>query len=68
MINSTKMTKYCRDKPSVLYENRYCNQDEFDIILCGERNSDYSPTNEVIKLKGPEFQASVILAPMLTSR
>ena len=26
-----------RRKPSVLYENRYCNQDEFDIVICGVR-------------------------------
>ena len=24
--------------PKVLYENRYCNQDDFSILVCGGRN------------------------------
>ena len=58
------MTKYCRDKPSVLYENRYCNQDEFDIVVCGGINENGIP-NEVTKLTGPSLRNSVKLSPML---
>ena len=24
--------------PKVLYENRYCNQDDFSVLVCGGRN------------------------------
>ena len=65
MINNTKMTKYCRDKPSILYENCYCNQDEFDIVVCGGKNENGIP-NKVTKLQGPDFRNSVKLSPMLT--
>ena len=61
------MTKLSRDKPSVLYENRYCNQDEFDIVVCGGKNKN-AMTNNVTKLIGPDFKASVKLSPMLTLR
>ena len=61
------MTKYCRDKASILYENRYCNQDEFDIVVCGGKNKN-AMTNNVTKLIGPDFKASVKLSPMLTFR
>ena len=54
--------------PPVLYENRFCNQDKFDIVLCGGRKSKGTATNEVIKLKGPEFQSSVSFTPMLEPR
>ena len=68
-MNSTNMTKHCRDKSSVLYENRYCNQDEFDIVICGGENyQTYKPTNEVTKLLGPDFNTSVQLTPMQTDR
>ena len=62
------MVSLRQDIHPVLYENRYCNQHEFDIILCGGRDRNYSSTNEVIKLKCPEFQASVKLTPMLALR
>ena len=67
MINNTKMTKCFRDKPSILYENRYCNQDEFDIVVCGGINENGIP-NEVTKLTGPSFRNSVKLSPMLIPR
>ena len=44
----------------VLYENRYCNQDEFDIVVCGGENRN-SVTNAVTLLKGPDFQTSIKL-------
>ena len=39
-------------KPSVLYENRYCNQEKFDIHVLGKRNKS---TNETVTIKCPDF-------------
>ena len=61
------MTQLCQGKPSVLYENRYCNQDEFDIVVCGGINENGIPI-EVTKLTGPSFRNSVKLSPMLIPR
>ena len=58
------MTKPCRGIPSVLYENRYCNQDEFDIVICGGVDKE-SVSNEIIKRKRHEIKTSVKLIPML---
>ena len=60
------MTEPFRGIPSVLYESRYCNQEEFDVFICGgsiKRNV----TNEVTELKGPDIVIST-LRPMLTKR
>ena len=43
-------------KPSVLYENRYCNQDEFDIYILGVRNKS---TNATVTISCPDFKATV---------
>ena len=52
---------------SVLYENRYCSQDKFDIAICGG-HVNRGGTNEVIELKGPDFKTFTELSPMLTHR
>ena len=67
-IHFTNMVSLRQGIPSILYENRFCNQDEFDIVLCGGRKRNNCATNEIIKLKGPEFQASIELTPMLAPR
>ena len=56
-----------KSKPLVLYENRYCNQEDFDIVVCGGENKN-SVTNEVTELKGPCFENSKTLRPMKTKR
>ena len=61
------MIQLSRDKPSVLYENRYCNQDEFDNFVFGGKNKN-AISNEVTKLQGPDFKTSVKLSPMLILR
>ena len=66
-MNNSKKTKLSRDKPSVLYENRYCTQDEFDIVVCGGKKEKGIPI-EATKLIGPNFRNSVKLSPMLTPR
>ena len=66
-MNNSKKTKLSRDKPSVLYENRYCTQDEFDIVVCGGKKEKGIPI-EATKLISPNFRNSVKLSPMLTLR
>ena len=67
IIHLTNMVSL-RDINRVSYENHYCNLDEFDIVLFGGRKNNNSATNEVIKLKGPEYQSSVSFTPMLAPR
>ena len=45
-------------KSSVLYESRYCNQDEFDISVFRGKCR-YESTNEVITINCPDFKTSV---------
>ena len=40
----------------VLYENRYCNQDDFSILVCGGMNNNYRYQKSVFKLNGSEFE------------
>ena len=47
-----------------MYENRYCSQDDFDIVICGGIKKIEGTTNEVMELKGPDFTTSVKLSPM----
>ena len=42
--------------PKVLYENRYCNQNGFSILICGGRDNDYILTNEVLELEIPSLK------------
>ena len=48
---------------AVLYKNRYCNQEEYDVV-CFKKPVKGSP-NKVIKLKGPNFTTTQTLTPML---
>ena len=41
--------------PNVLYENRYCDQDDFSILICGGENENRETLNDVYELKGPDF-------------
>ena len=42
--------------PKVLYENRYCNQEGFSILVCGGKDKNGKVTNEVLELKIPSFK------------
>ena len=42
--------------PKVLYENRYCNQEGFSILICGGKDKNGKNTNEVLELKIPSFK------------
>ena len=46
--------------PKVLYENRYCKQDDFSIVICGGRkvvDKDVKIVDDVYQLKGENFQS-----------
>ena len=56
--------------PNVLYENRYCNQDDFSILICGGKTTntgDGIVLNDVYELKLPYFNCSKFLS-MLKGR
>ena len=42
--------------PKVLYKNRYCNQDNFSILVCGGRDKSYKAVKSVYKLDGRELK------------
>ena len=37
--------------PNILYENRYCNQDDFSTLVCGGLNQNEETLNEVYDLR-----------------
>ena len=41
--------------PKVLYENRYCNQDDFSILICGRTNESNKIVESVFKLHGSKL-------------
>ena len=53
--------------PSVLYENRYCDQNEFDIVINHECISMYS-TNSIIQIQNVNVKCSLLLIPMSANR
>ena len=44
--------------PKVLYENRYCNQEDFSILVCGGKDKNGKITNEVLELEIPSFKVN----------
>ena len=49
--------------PNVLYKNRYCTQDDFNILICGGisyESVDLPVSNDVYQLKGQKFECSTI--------
>ena len=54
----SQFNKNLTDVPSVLYENRYCDQDEFSIVVCGRESRGYMSLNDVYEMKGPNFECS----------
>ena len=39
-----------------MYENRYCNQEGFSILVCGGKDKKVKVTNEVLELEVPSFK------------
>ena len=51
------MEEKFRFPPKVLYKNRYCNQDDFSILICGGTNITGSkPIKSVFKLNNPDLK------------
>ena len=53
--------------PNVLYQNRYCNQDDFSIFVCGgttEIGGDLTASRDVYELKGANFECSNVTPSM----
>ena len=42
--------------PKILYENRYCNQEDFSILICAGVNENDRLVKSVFKLQGPNFE------------
>ena len=55
-LANSKQERNSFDFPlKVLYENRYCNQDDFSILVCGGLNKQHNNWKSIFKLNGPEF-------------
>ena len=59
------MSQWFDVRPSVLYENRYCNQNEFDIIINHERFKDKSSIDIIDKKENVDVKFKVNLIPIL---
>ena len=46
------------DVPKVLYENRYCNQEGFSVLVYRGQDKSYEVTNQVLEIKIPSFQVT----------
>ena len=42
--------------PKALYENRYCNQDDFSVLVCGGKNKNQTAVNSIYKLDGTKLK------------
>ena len=42
--------------PKILYENRYCNQDDFSVLVCGGRDKNYKTVESIFKIYCPKFE------------
>ena len=54
--------------PNVLYENRYCNQDDFSVLVCGGKNINSNKLKNIFKLNGSTFECEIyasILNPVV---
>ena len=43
-------------QPNILYENRYCNQDDFSILICGGKNENNTVVNSIFQMYGPQLK------------
>ena len=44
--------------PKVLYENRYCIQEGFSILVCGGKDKNGDMTNKVLELEIPSLKVN----------
>ena len=45
--------------PNILYQNRYCDQDEFSILVCGGRNEHKKAVKSIFQLYGPKLECKI---------
>ena len=62
------MSQHFGGRPSVLYENRYCDQNEFDIIINYEDRESKDSTNSIIQIQNVNVKCNVVLIPMSAGR
>ena len=43
--------------PKVLYENRYCNQDDFSVLVCGGKDKNDKLVRSVFKIHGSKLES-----------
>ena len=55
-------------RPLVLYENRYCDQNEFDIIINFEEREIKDTTNSIFQTKNDNVKCNVVLISILANR
>ena len=58
------MSKQFDVRPSILYVNRYCYQNEFDIIIYHEGQKSNGSTNSIIHIESADVKCNVVLIPM----
>ena len=42
--------------PNILYENRYCRQDDFSILVCGGKNENNKVVKSIFQMYGPQLE------------
>ena len=62
------MSQWYDVKSSVLYENRYCDQNEFDIIINYDGNGSKDSTSTVINMQSADANFKVNLIPIVEPR
>ena len=55
---SSKSGEHWFNVPKVLYQNRYCDQDDFSVLVCGGRDKNKRLLNQVFKVKFPSFEVT----------
>ena len=55
-------------RPSVLYENRYCDLNEFDIIIYHEDRESEDSTNCIIQLESVDVKCNIVFVPNSANR
>ena len=68
MLNEEMSSPFYKVRSTVLYEIRYCSQDEYNIVVCGGKDENWDVTNEVREIKGPDFQKFSEMTPMVKPR
>ena len=47
---------FSTEENQILYENRYCNQEGFSILICGGKGINENYLNRVLEMKVPSFE------------